>query len=265
MGVQGPGWTTYQTVYANASSRTTGLPAMKQWMLQLSQLENAIAILTPRLVEEEMFAVAGRAGGERMSVYPSFRMYPSADNTIQFGISCLGNGWEITNLGTGDTLTVLPFVFYSPAGACIRGLHFSPDASILAISYESVQYVPPVVQGVVLAGPGGTSGTPVSGAIVTVNGYPPVMTDGRGAYAFAFPPGTTTGSFPMTITPPGGTPTVVVLDLTFGTSSVTPDPVLVSPVSAYGGVGSFTHRHAQHALDMLKGMKMDAQEKSGHR
>ena len=100
----GPAWTTYtQTVFPVASS---GLRQAKQWMLQLSQLENAIAIVAPRLVQEEMFAVAGRSGGERMSVYPSFRMFPSADDTMQFMISCLGNGWQITNLKTQQTLTV---------------------------------------------------------------------------------------------------------------------------------------------------------------
>ena len=30
----------------------------------------------------------------------------SADATIQFAISCLGNGWQVTNLRTGDSLTV---------------------------------------------------------------------------------------------------------------------------------------------------------------
>ncbi|MGD1000716.1 MAG: pilus assembly protein TadG-related protein [Candidatus Brocadiia bacterium] len=99
----GPSWNTYLTVYSTVSQ---SLPEAKQLMLQLSQLENAIAIVTPRLVQEEMFAVAGRAGGERMSVYPSFRMFPSPDSLVQFAISCLGNGWQVTNLGTGDTLTI---------------------------------------------------------------------------------------------------------------------------------------------------------------
>jgi hypothetical protein len=100
----GPAWLTYsQTVYPNASA---GLQQAKLWMLQLSQLENAIAIVAPRLVQEEMYAVAGRAGGERMSVYPSFRMFPSPDDTVQFSISCLGNGWLITNLANQQTLGV---------------------------------------------------------------------------------------------------------------------------------------------------------------
>ena len=78
----GPAWTAYsQQVFPIASN---GLQQAKLWMLQLSQLENAIAIVTPRLVEEEMFAVAGRAGGERMSVYPSFRMFRLPDQLIQF-------------------------------------------------------------------------------------------------------------------------------------------------------------------------------------
>ncbi len=100
----GAAWTAYsQQVFPNASN---GLQQAKLWMLQLSQLENAIAIDTPRLVEEEMFAVAGRAGGERMSVYPSFRMFRSPDQLIQFSIVFLGNGWTITNLTTGASLSI---------------------------------------------------------------------------------------------------------------------------------------------------------------
>jgi hypothetical protein len=99
----GPAWTAYQAVYSASSA---GLQQAKQWMLQLSQLENAIAIVAPRLIQEEMYAVAGRAGGERMSVYPSFRMFPSPDDLVQFAISYLGNGWQITNLTNQQTLTV---------------------------------------------------------------------------------------------------------------------------------------------------------------
>jgi Flp pilus assembly protein TadG len=99
----GPAWTAYQAAYNNAQ---VALPQAKQWMLQLSQLENAIAIVAPRLIQEEMYAVAGRAGGERMSVYPSFRMFPSPDDLVQFAISYLGNGWQITNLTNQQTLTV---------------------------------------------------------------------------------------------------------------------------------------------------------------
>jgi hypothetical protein len=101
----GQAWTAYsQTVYPTARA---GLQQAKQWMLQLSQLENAIAIVTPRLVQEEMFAVGGRAGGERMSVYPSFRMFPmNVGPPISYLISCLGNGWQIINLTTGTTETL---------------------------------------------------------------------------------------------------------------------------------------------------------------
>jgi hypothetical protein len=101
----GQAYATYQTAWTQASNN---LPQAKQWMVQLSQLENAIAILTPQLMEEEMFAVAGRAGGERMSVYPGFRMFPSGDRPpLRCSISCLGNGWRIINLNTGETLTVI--------------------------------------------------------------------------------------------------------------------------------------------------------------
>jgi len=99
-------WPAYQTVYSTASA---GLQQAKQWMVQLSQLENAIAIVAPRLAEEEMYVVAARAGGERMSVYPSFRMFPAHDSLIEFEITRLTvpqQGWQVRNRLTNDTLTL---------------------------------------------------------------------------------------------------------------------------------------------------------------
>ena len=102
-----PGYQAYSMAWNNASKPNTGLQMAKQLMVNLSQLENAIAIVTPRLVQEEMFAVAGRAGGERMSVFPSFRMFPmTVGQPISYMISCLGNGWQITNLTNGSTGTL---------------------------------------------------------------------------------------------------------------------------------------------------------------
>ncbi len=80
----------------------TALPQAKSLMVQLSQTENAVAILTPRLLAEEMFAIGTRAGGERLSVFPSQRLFPYPESLISFSIEQLGNGWRVTNLTGGS-------------------------------------------------------------------------------------------------------------------------------------------------------------------
>ena len=99
------------------SRRGDDLLRAKQWMLDLSRIENAIAILTPRLVEEEMFAVAARAGAvagrpavERVSLYPSYRMFPLDSSSMSFLIEQFGNGWRITNLRGGSNEMVSIFL-----------------------------------------------------------------------------------------------------------------------------------------------------------
>ncbi len=82
----GPAYTAYQTAILATRARAA-LPQAKQWMVDLSRIENAIAILTPRLMEEEMYAVAGEVGAERVSVYPSFRMFPHHSSSISYGSS----------------------------------------------------------------------------------------------------------------------------------------------------------------------------------
>jgi hypothetical protein len=124
-GPNGPAWQAYygapqgsppspSSVYFFSS---TGLQQAKQWMVQLSQLENAIAIVAPRLIQEEMYAVAGRTGGERMSVFPSFRMFPSSDGQIEFQITQLTmlngmpNGWLITQVYPQSSAASLQVTF----------------------------------------------------------------------------------------------------------------------------------------------------------
>jgi hypothetical protein len=171
----GAAWDAYQMAYSQAA---TNLPMAKLWMVQLSQLENAIAIVTPRLAEEEMFAVAGRAGAERMSVYPSFRMFPSQESRTSFSITCLGNGWKIVNLNTGETLTI-------SLNGNTWDIQWSNDPSPreVQISQDSptrwhVQYFQPPgspVQEVFLENDPGL-GWVVWGSSPGVNGGPPVTT-----------------------------------------------------------------------------------------
>ena len=84
------------------------IPKAKDWLVELTRIENAIAILTPRLVEEEMFSVVKQAGVERLSLYPSNRMFPHGGNTLSYRIERFAQGWRITNLtgGNGELLYV---------------------------------------------------------------------------------------------------------------------------------------------------------------
>ncbi len=89
------------------------LPRAKEWMVDLSRVENAVAILTPRLVQEEMFAVAKSAGAERLSVYPSFRMFPHAGGTISYLIEQFANGlhgWRMTSLAGQNSQSIFVYL-----------------------------------------------------------------------------------------------------------------------------------------------------------
>ena len=98
-GVPGPAVAAHYQAWLLAQQ---ALPQAKSWMVQLSQTENAIAILTPRLLAEEMFATATRAGGERLSVFPAQRLFPYPESSVSYSIEQLGNGWRITNLTSGS-------------------------------------------------------------------------------------------------------------------------------------------------------------------
>lgn len=74
----------------------TYLPEAKNWLVDLTRMENAIAILTPRLVEEEMFSVGMQSGVERLSLYPSNRMFPHEGDTLSYRIERFDKGWRIT-------------------------------------------------------------------------------------------------------------------------------------------------------------------------
>ena len=95
--------TAWQNAYARAQAN---MPLAKEYMRDLSRLEHAIAILTPRLVQEEMFAVAERATGERISTFPSFRLFPFAGSNISYRVEHFSSGWRITNLSGGTNESV---------------------------------------------------------------------------------------------------------------------------------------------------------------
>jgi hypothetical protein len=77
-------------------------------------MQNSMAILTPRLVEEEMFAVATRAGAEgerpnaeRLSIFPSYRMFPLQNWQVSYRIEQFADGWRITNITGGNGEIIL--------------------------------------------------------------------------------------------------------------------------------------------------------------
>ena len=74
------------------------LPRGKQWLLDLSRIQNSIALVTPRLMQEEMFAVALANGGERVSFYPSHRLFPRAESRISYRIEQFATGWRATQI-----------------------------------------------------------------------------------------------------------------------------------------------------------------------
>jgi Flp pilus assembly protein TadG len=99
---------TAQTLRDAYTRANTELPRAKTWMVNLSRIESCLAILSARFTQEEMIAVASKAGAERFSFYPSLRMFPSPSNVKSYSIERLGNGWHIVNLlgGTGEELLV---------------------------------------------------------------------------------------------------------------------------------------------------------------
>jgi len=104
-GAPGEACDTHRRAYDRAR---TYIPQAKAWLVDLTRIENAIAILTPRLMEEEMFSVAKQAGAERLSLYPSNRMFPHEGSTLSYRIERFEKGWRITNLtgGSGEMLYI---------------------------------------------------------------------------------------------------------------------------------------------------------------
>ena len=99
----GAGYRAYQEAYDRARE---WIPRGKEWLLDLSRIENAIALVTPRLMQEEMYEVALAAGAERISMYPSHRLFPREGSETHFLIEQFPNGWRITNLANGEMVWV---------------------------------------------------------------------------------------------------------------------------------------------------------------
>ncbi len=110
-GERGAAWSAYEAAYLRAAE---GIPRAKQCLADLSRIQNAVAILTPRLAEEEMFAVGARAGtvgdvrgAERLSLFPSLRLFPLGSSLLSYRIDQLENGWRIINLSGGNNEMVM--------------------------------------------------------------------------------------------------------------------------------------------------------------
>ncbi len=102
----GAGYRAYQEAYGRAAE---WIPRGKEWLLDLSRIENAIALVAPRLMQEEMYDVALAAGAERISMYPSHRLLPHEGSEAHYLIEQFTTdpkGWRITNLGTGEMIWV---------------------------------------------------------------------------------------------------------------------------------------------------------------
>jgi len=101
----GPAYLAHREAYDRAR---TYIPMAKAWLVDLTRIENAVAILTPRLMYEEMFAVAKQAGAERLSVFPHNRLFPHEGSTLAYRIEQFEQGWRITNLigGSGQMVSI---------------------------------------------------------------------------------------------------------------------------------------------------------------
>lgn len=87
-----------------------GIPHAKQILEDLSVIQNAIAIITPELMWQEMYRVGQEHGLERIAVFPFQRMFPHEGQEANFLIEKLENppGWRITNLNAqGGEMIVL--------------------------------------------------------------------------------------------------------------------------------------------------------------
>ena len=107
----GPALRAYNDAYNRA---LRNMRNAKRCLRDLSRIQHCIAILTPRLVEEEMFAVGARAGtvgnvrgAERLSLFPSFRLYPLRGGVTSYRIEQLEDGWRVSPIpGDGRMLQV---------------------------------------------------------------------------------------------------------------------------------------------------------------
>ena len=63
----------YRGAYATAYE---WVPRSKQWLLDLSRIQNTLALVAPRLVQAEMELVEGNSGVEQAKVFPSGRFFP---------------------------------------------------------------------------------------------------------------------------------------------------------------------------------------------
>jgi Flp pilus assembly protein TadG len=95
----GLGVSDYQAAITNAQ---TWLPRGKEWMTDLSRIENAVAIVTPRLMQETMYNVAKVDGAERVTLYPTPRLFPAGSSEQHFLIEQFAQGWRVTNLVNND-------------------------------------------------------------------------------------------------------------------------------------------------------------------
>jgi len=93
----------YRQAYLRAQAE---IPRGIEWLRDLSRIENAIAIVTPRLMQEEMYRAAEAAGADRISLYPSHRLFPHPGSELQLKIEQFERGWRITNLMTNEAVGV---------------------------------------------------------------------------------------------------------------------------------------------------------------
>ena len=93
---------TFRQALSRAESGNTGIPRLKELLADLSKIQNALAIITPEIMWEEMYRIGKTHGLERMAIFPFQRMFPHEGREASYRIEQLEDGWRITNLNAQD-------------------------------------------------------------------------------------------------------------------------------------------------------------------
>jgi len=99
-----------------ADGKDGPLPGAVNYIASLSKIQNALAIITPDLAWEEMYAIGKQHGIERIALFPYQRMFPHEGGDRHYMIRQFGGGtgWQITNLDADDGQSITVSLFPGP-------------------------------------------------------------------------------------------------------------------------------------------------------
>ena len=93
---------------AELTQRADGVfPQAKRWLMELSNIQQAVALAAPVLMSDEIDRVVSAAGATNKSVFFGSRMYPFHASTLDMHIFRLDNGWRIIVERSGETTEII--------------------------------------------------------------------------------------------------------------------------------------------------------------